>query len=60
MSTPGALKTIRPFHIDKLISTGLFGTEPIFIFKLTAGKVFVDQKFCHRWHPMAEYDAIIS
>jgi len=59
MTAIAAMKTIRPFHIDKVVSAGLFGVKTVFKFNLTTGEVFVGKKVLHKWPPLVVYEAIM-
>jgi hypothetical protein len=52
MSAISALESIGPFHIGKIVSTGLLGFKTFFKFKLVARKILVDKKLCHNWPPL--------
>jgi hypothetical protein len=47
-----ALKSIWPFHIGKIVSTGLLGVKTFLKFNLVPRKIFVDKKLCHNWPPL--------
>ncbi len=59
MSALGTVETIRPFHIDQVVSACLFGVETIFKFNLIAGEIFVDKKIFHNWSPLVVYETNI-